>query len=742
MDTDSTSSQRIILVSNRLPIRIGEDGEATRTTGGLASALAGLGIEASWVGWPGIAAEQIDDLEALKGSLSKMDVSPVIMDEETMQGFYHGYTNSTIWPLVHYMTERARFDPAWFPYYERANQAFADAVLEFANEGDTVWVHDYHLFLLPRLLRESGKRLRIAFFLHTPFPSSEVLRTLPERARILNGLLGADLIGFHTYNYLRHFRSSVLRVLGIESDVDSLREDQRDIRLGVYPIGHDASGFSAAMQTGAYEECLTRHRRELADKKLILSVERLDYTKGVPQKLEAIRLFLSRQPNRGADTVFVIIAVPSRGDVDEYVQLTESVQREVGAINGDFGTVGHAPVQFLHRSFPQPELAALYALADACLVTPLIDGMNLVAKEYIDCKNEASGARPGVLVLSEFAGAAQELSHALLVNPYDVTETAEAIEQAIHMSVDEKRERTAAMQSRLRQTDSSAWARNILKELAEVPLPTESLDTAPHFPNVTRSMVETVRSGQHVALFLDYDGTLRDFVPKPEDAVPDPDLCPLLERLSRHEHLEVAVISGRPLEFLDHHFKDPNLTLIAEHGYRWRLPRAESWSLVHEHIDTDWIEFVRPLLEQAVVLTPGTHLEEKQSSIVWHYRRADPEFGLWRARGLLAELTDVTANLPVGVHHGKKIVEVASQLVNKGQAVRALINEWSLKIALAAGDDQTDETMFSLEIPQEVNFITVKVGTDAATRAERRTDIRGLRRFLENLDAALTDTAD
>lgn len=315
--------KRTILVSNRLPIRIREDGKPARTTGGLASALTGSGIEAAWVGWPGIAAERIEDEKRLRESLKEVNVTPVIMTEETLQGYYHGYANSTIWPLLHYMLERARFDPAWFPHYKRANQAFADAVLEIAQDGDTVWIHDYHLFLLPNLLRASERQLRIAFFLHTPFPSSEIFRALPERNAILEGLLGADLIGFHTYNYLRHFRSAVLRALGVESDVDTLRREQREVRLGVYPIGHDSRGFSAAIDSDDYQLALDRHRTELAGKKLFLSVERLDYTKGIPQKLDAIRLFLSQEPARATETVFVIIAVPSRGDVDEYVSLTE-----------------------------------------------------------------------------------------------------------------------------------------------------------------------------------------------------------------------------------------------------------------------------------------------------------------------------------------------------------------------------------------------------------------------------------
>lgn len=728
---------KTIVVSNRLPVRLDDAGKPVRTTGGLASALAGAGVGSTWVGWPGVAAEDIDDVEGMQAEMREIGVIPVVMGAETVDGFYGRYSNSTLWPLMHYMLERVRFDPDAFPHYEAANRAFAEGVLEVAEDGDAVWIHDYHLFLLPQLLRDSGKLLRIAFFLHTPFPSSEIFRTLPERAQLLRGLLGADLIGFHTFNYLRHFRSAILRALAVESEVDSVLQDQREVRLGVYPIGHDSEAFRKAMESETYRKSVAGHLEELGGKKLGLSVERLDYTKGIPQKLDAIRLFLETHPKQRSEVVFVIIAVPSRGTVEEYQHLTEDVQREVGSINGAYGSVGHAPVQFLHQSFPQSELAALYALADVCLVTPLIDGMNLVAKEFIDCKDEEHGARPGVLILSEFAGAAQEMSHALMINPYDVRETAAAIGRAFEMGDDEKRERTKAMRARLLRTDSVAWAAKFLEDLEQTKLAAPEESSEPRFPNLTNKLLETVGSGRKIALFLDYDGTLRDFVDKPEDAVPDPGLGELVSTLGKHPLVNLAIISGRPAEFLDKHFGDKGITLIAEHGYRWKHAGDTDWSLVHNHLDMDWREHILPLLQQAVDLTPGSHLEEKQSSIVWHYRQADPEFGSWRARGLLAELTDVTASLPVSVHHGKKIVEVASQMVNKGNAVRLLLGEWAPGMAIAAGDDQTDESMFALEEPEGVEFITFKVGTQGATRAHRRTTIPGLREFLEQLAGEL-----
>jgi trehalose 6-phosphate synthase/phosphatase len=634
---------KTLLVSNRLPVRIGIAGEPLRTAGGLASALTGAGVEATWVGWPGICTEDVEDIAALEASMAAINVKPVLLGRAEYDGFYEGYSNGTLWPLLHLMLERARFVEEWFGLYEQANRKFADAVLEVAEDGDTVWIHDYQLFLLPQMLRGSGRDLRVGFFLHTPFPSSEIFRTLPQRVELLRGLIGADLIGFHTYNYLRHFRSALLRVLGIESDMDKVLADDRQVKLGVYPIGHDHVGFTAAMESDEFSAALAKHSAALKGKKLLLSVERLDYTKGVPQKLTAIRRFLEENREMALEVVFVIIAVPSRKEIEEYTQLTEQVQREVGAINGDFGTVGHAPLQFLYRSFPQAELAALYALADVCLVTPLVDGMNLVAKEYIDCKNDEIGARPGVLVLSEFAGAAQEMSQAILVNPHDVREMVAAMNTALNMSPEEKVNRTEVMRNRVRRNDSAAWAKKFLSELNSAAEVNHS-EVGPRFPNLAADLARRAQAGERIALFLDYDGTLRDFVNDPDAAVPDEHLRPLLEQLAANPNVEVAVVSGRPASFLQKHFCGGGITLVSEHGYRWLLPGNEEWTLIREHIDTDWKDVVLPHLQQAADSTPGSHIEEKLSSIVWHYRGADPDFGLWKARDLLSELTDVTAN--------------------------------------------------------------------------------------------------
>ena len=360
--------------------------------------------------------------------------------------------------------------------------------------------------------------------------------------------------------------------------------------------------------------------------------------------------------------------------------------------------------------------------------------MNLVAKEFIACKREHPGTHPGALVLSEFAGAAEEMSHALFVNPHDVGGVAAAIVEAIDMPADEKRRRTGAMQKRVDRNHAGRWASSFLDDLAATSN-SETTTTADSIADLAVGLATNLSKQQKIALFLDYDGSLRDFTARPEDAVPDAGLPVLLSKIASHPLVELAVISGRPSEFLQHHFGGTPVTLVAEHGYRWKLSCTDEWELVAPHVENDWIEHVAPLLERAAELTPGSTVEIKRSSIVWHYRRADPEFGLWRAHGLLSELTDITVNLPVAVHHGKKIVEVASQLVNKGVAAGRLIELWSPHAAFVTGDDQTDETMFALD-PGIPEFHTVKIGP-GSTRAARRTDIPGLRQFLEQLSASL-----
>ncbi|MFI4861100.1 MAG: bifunctional alpha,alpha-trehalose-phosphate synthase (UDP-forming)/trehalose-phosphatase [Phycisphaerales bacterium JB063] len=718
---------RLITVSNRLPVQLNAEGVLVRSGGGLASAMSALDhADQLWIGWPG----QINvsrQAELTRRLREEQGGVPVFLEDDLFEPFYAGYANATLWPLLHYMTDRAKFEPDWFEAYRIANERFADIVLQEAREDDTVWVHDYQLMLLPAILRERRPSMKIGYFLHVPFPSHEVFRVLPEREHLLAGLLGADLIGFHTFGYLRHFRSALLRGLGQESLPGSAVVGGRLVRMGVYPIGHNCAGFDRAIASPMYTEHLRELSEEFEGRRLVLSVERLDYTKGIPQKLAAIERFLADHPERREDTVFLIIAVPSRQGVEEYQHLTEQVQLAVGEINGRYSTFSRQPIHFYHRGTDPVHLAALYALADVALVTPLIDGMNLVAKEYADCKG-APGARPGTLVLSEMAGAAQELAGAILVNPYDTQGVSEAIAEALSRSPEEAKRLMEPMRQRVRMVDAAAWARGFVTDLSHE-------QRAPYDPAAKPGdeLVKRLASANKLALILDYDGTLRAFTAKPEDAVPSEEVLALLAALAAKPGVELTIVSGRPETFLEEHLGKLGVALFAEHGYRHRPAGDKAqWVNTNPRADVSWASAVLPILEMASSLTPGTHVEQKRSALVWHYRRADPEFGAWKASELMGSLTEVVANLPVEVNHGHKIVEVASQQVSKGAALDMLMQQQSPDLALCCGDDRTDEKMFARRDTYP-NLETIKVGPGETRAAWRVADVDAIHDLLQNI---------
>jgi trehalose 6-phosphate synthase/phosphatase len=546
-------------------------------------------------------------------------------------------------------------------------------------------------------------------------------------------LLGADLIGFHIFGYLRHFRSTILRLLGLDSDIASVRRDGHVCALGVHPIGIDAARFEREMATPRFRECCRATAQAYAGRRLVLSVERLDYTKGIVRRLDAIELFLSRLSPEERDAVhFLFVSVPTRGGVDHYRELRATVERRVGRINGQYATLRNSPIHFLHQSVGFTELCALYALADVALVTPLVDGMNLVAKEFIACQPdvpscaelEQGGRRtgPGVLVLSEFAGAAQELPHAVTVIPYDVPGMADAIGQALDMPADERRRRMWPMRDRVFESDATAWAQGFLAALADAagaaaaatPAPAEGAAGA-----VGGRLAEALLRGGRVAMFLDYDGTLREIVRDPDAATPSPALCALLGDLASAQDVDLTVISGRTAADLVRFFGEVTpYRVIAEHGADVRSAGSSQWHRRDQNLDFSWKEPVRHVLDLYQRSTPGTHVEEKRTGLVWHYRQADPEFGRWKANQLVDELSIVAANAPVEIRHGRKIVEAASAHINKAAAVGHLLADQEYDLILLAGDDTTDESMFRLAAG-DPRIVTIRVG-DGETAAQYR----------------------
>jgi trehalose 6-phosphate synthase/phosphatase len=458
---------RLLIVSNRLPVNATiSDGALQLATadGGLATGLRPWheSSQGLWIGWPGdvhhFSGAQRAELDDV---LHREGIAPVHLTREHVDRYYHGFANRVLWPLFHYLIDRVPLNAAGWDAYRAANEAFATVVLREYRPGDAIWVHDYQLMLLPALLRQRLPDARIAFFLHIPFPASEVFRVLPWRREILQGVLGADLIGFHTRAYVRYFSNALERILGIVAEGDVVSAGARRIRLGAYPMGIDAARFAALARDPEVQAEAATIRSDAGDRQIVLGVDRLDYTKGIPRRLEAIAHLLAEEPDLADSMRFIQVAVPSRGEVDQYQRFKRLVEEAVGRINGARSTIRSTPIHYVHRSVSEKQLVALYCAADVMLVTPLRDGMNLVAKEYVATRVDDDG----VLVLSEFAGAAVELDSALIVNPYDIESVAATIKRALTLPAEERRARMARLRGRVHAYDIHAWAREFIAHL-------------------------------------------------------------------------------------------------------------------------------------------------------------------------------------------------------------------------------------------------------------------------------------
>lgn len=470
-----SEENRLIVVANRLPVRRVEDGieKGWRTSpGGLVTALAPIVRRkgGAWVGWPGMAGERIEPFEH-EGILNV----PVEMSSEEVDAFYFGFSNRTLWPLYHDCVRTPEYHRRWWRPYRAVNERFAQMAIETVGQEDAVWVHDYQLQLVPGLIRAKRPDARIGFFLHIPFPPEELFRQLPWRQEILEGLLGSDLVGFQTRLGVHNFVRTAERYAGAERISDDigpgehpeqvvLRYEGREIRVQAFPISIDVERFATLAKDSLVEaKVQLLHERLGRERRIMLGVDRLDYTKGIDIRLRAFEELLEQNRLSVEEWVFVQVAVPSRSEVQEYIELRENVERIVGRINGRYGEPGRVPVHYLYRSLPIKELVAYYRSADVMVVTPLRDGMNLVAKEYVASRLDNTG----MLVLSEFAGAAQELaedleSGALLVNPHSIDGMCSALGQAMKMDRAEQEQRMKAMRAKVEERDVFTWAEDFL----------------------------------------------------------------------------------------------------------------------------------------------------------------------------------------------------------------------------------------------------------------------------------------
>ncbi len=721
---------RVIIVSNRLPVTVTKrEGKLHfhPSAGGLATGLGSFYREKDglWLGWPGISLESARGREEeIVEKLAELSCRPVFLTQRQIENFYYGFSNKTLWPLFHYFLQYAVFDQKLWEAYRRVNRLFCEAVCEVADEDSIIWVHDYQLLLLPGMLRERLPRARIGFFLHIPFPSFEIFRVLPWREEIIRGLIGADLIGFHTFDYVRHFVSSVRRLLGYEHSLGLITTDTRVIRVDAFPMGIDYDRFAQSPERADVLHEIRRIRRRVGDRRVILSVDRLDYTKGIAQRLRAYDLLFERYPQYREKVVLILVAVPSRTRVEHYMMLKREVDELIGRINGRHGAFGWTPIWYLYRSVPFHTLAALYYLADVALVTPMRDGMNLIAKEYVATTPEDHG----VLILSEMAGASAELGEAIIINPYDINRMASAMHEALEMPEEEKRERNRVMKTRLKRYDVHRWANEFMAKLLEVKELQEAFTARRVTPEILEKMREDFQKARNRIEFLDYDGTLVGFAPRPERAKPDEEIRSILKKLASFPNNKVVLISGRNKETLEKWFGDLPVNLVAEHGV-WIKETGKDWEPI-EPISSDWKEAIRPIMEAFADLTPGAFVEEKDYALVWHYRLADPELSAVRARELKDALCDITQNLDLLVLEGNKVIEVKPANINKGRTARFFLEKEDFDFILAVGDDWTDEDLFEA-MPEEA--YTIKVGFGVSRAKYQVESFREVRKILQKL---------
>lgn len=696
----------LFIISNRLPVKVTSTDDGiifTRSEGGLTTGLASLDQypEKYWVGWPGIFTNEKDEQAKIRENLAENNFYPVFLTEEQITNYYEGYSNSMIWPLCHYFYTYIQYESKFWETYQEVNRLFCREALKLVKPGDMVWVQDYQLMLLPGMLRSELSDISIGYFHHIPFPSYELFRVLPERAEILKGLLGADLIGFHTHDYMRHFISAVYRVLGLHYDLDEIHFDKRIIRVEAFPMGINYRMYNDALLDKCVQEKAIQFKKDFGDHFLVLSVDRLDYSKGILHRLKGFNLFLEKHPEYQGKISLVMVVVPSRDNVGMYAELKTKIDEMIGYINGNYSLPDWSPVYYFYRSFPFDELTALYHIANTALVTPLRDGMNLVAKEFVAVKRK----NPGVLILSEMAGASAELQEALIINPNNIDELEIALDRAFQMSESEQLERMSKMQHVISRQTVDKWAYDFISELKI----TKEKNNRLYAKYITGQIAGQIKSDYDRAkrrlIILDYDGTLVPLVKNPEMAIPGKELLQTLSLLVTDKRNKIAINSGRDTKFLDQCFGHLNVSMAAEHGLFYK--EAGSWK---ENIKVEFPEDEElfSIINRIVEKTPGSKVEKKKKSIVWHYRNSDAWLAELREKQLINAIMNPCARLNLQIVRGNKVVEIKTSGVTKGTETLRLLETDNYDFILAMGDDITDEDIFQ-SLPEDA--ITVKVGS-------------------------------
>lgn len=738
----SLAGDRMIVVANQLPLKAkrrpdnkgwsfswNEDSLLLRLKDGLPEDM-----EVLFVGSLSVDVDPIEQDDVSSYLLDKFRCVPTFLPPNIVEKYYEGFCKRHLWPLFHYMLpfspdHGGRFDRSMWEAYVSANKMFSQKVVEVLNpEDDFVWIHDYHLMVLPTFLRRRFNRLRIGFFLHSPFPSSEIYRTLPVREEILKALLCSDLVGFHTFDYARHFLSCCSRMLGLEYQSKrgyiGLEYYGRTVGIKIMPVGIHMGHIESMKKIADKELKLKELKQQFEGKTVLLGVDDLDIFKGINLKLLAMEHMLKQHPSWQGQAVLVQIANPMRGKGIDLEEIQAEIQESFKRITKQFGKPGYEPVVYIDRSVSSSERMAYYSVAECVVVTAVRDGMNLTPYEYIVCRQGVSGAETdsgvggpakSMLVVSEFIGCSPSLSGAIRINPWNVEATAEAMNEAVAMAEQEKQLRHEKHYRYVSTHDVAYWSKSFLQDMERT--------CADHFrkrcygiglgfgfrvvsldPNFRKLSIDDIVNAyiksKSRAIFLDYDGTVM-----PQNSIiksPSANVISILNKLSGDPNNTVFIVSGRGRESLTKWFSPcRKLGLAAEHGYFLRWELEQKWEVCSQTSDFGWMQLAEPVMQSYTDATDGSCIERKESAIVWQYRDADSGFGFSQAKEMLDHLESVLANEPVAVKSGQHIVEVKPQGVTKGLVAEKVFTSLAEKgkladFVLCIGDDRSDEDMFEI----------------------------------------------
>ncbi|KAF9204226.1 hypothetical protein BGZ49_005568 [Haplosporangium sp. Z 27] len=653
---------------------------------------------------------------------------PVFVNDLDFEGHYHQFCKQILWPIFHYvlpdnLRSKGYEDGSW-KHYVAVNRAFADSIIENYRQNDTIWVNDYHLMLVPNMVRERLPDASIGFFLHIPFPSSEIFRCLHVRKEVLQGLLGADLIGFQTYSFARHFLQTCSRILSVETSPKGIQLENTAVSVGIFPIGIDTQGLNVKRQDPEVAQWINVLKEKYAGMKLIVARDKLDYIKGVRQKMLAFERFLQLYPEWQGKIVLIQVALSTSEQNEVQGQVLDVVTR----INSRFSNLSYQPIVFLHQDITFSQYLALLTVADLCLITSLRDGMNLTSHEYVVCQEQQKNP----LILSEFAGTYGSLGACLRINPWNYAEVAEAIHEGLVMDDGEKALRWNELRKHVCTNTAQFWAGDFVSELVKVHGDLQRRYSI-HIPLFSMDVVlPEFQSAKRRLLLLDYDGTLVPFertTPvRPVRKTSSEDMITIVKQLVDDPRNIVYIMSGRTRESLDGIFGHiANIGLCAEGGCFLKFPGKLNWeSQFQEGSDMNWRKKVMEMFEYYKERTPGSEIEVKTVPIVWHYRQADnPSYGLWQARECQNHIEEAIGSIyPVHAVVGRKFLEVLPRDISKANAAKTIVESLQqgatepLDFILCVGDDRSDEGMFvycnGLDIGGESRVVTCTVGSKSS----------------------------